>query len=225
MEMSPSIVAMLGFGLAGITCLAVAEKFLPVIPSYILLMLLGMGASDVAGLATMVIATTAGSTIGSVCWYGLGRTLGSHRVETVVSAYGRFVLLPLPLYLRLVERYRRNQFWATLVGHTIPTVRVYLGLPAGVFRLELRRFILATLLGSLAWNTPFLSLGFMLQGSDRDPLSLGLLVAILFLGGESAILWAVRQAKSMAHVALEPIEEKSRGVEAGGSATARIKRS
>lgn len=214
MEMSPAIVAMLGFGIAGIICLAVAEKFVPVIPSYILLMFLGMAAGDGPGLAAMVIAATVGSTIGSVCWYGLGRTLGSHRVETLVADYGRFVLLPLPLYQRLVERYRRNQFWATLVGHTIPTVRVYLGLPAGVFRLELRQFVLAALLGSLVWNVPFLSLGFVLQGSGRDPLSLGLLVAIVLVGGEFIILWGVRQARRMGRTRLEPIEERRHSAEA-----------
>ncbi|WP_454811232.1 DedA family protein [Labrys neptuniae] len=225
MEMSPAIVAMLGFGLAGITCLAIAEKFLPVIPSYILLMFLGMAARDGPGLAATVIATTVGSTIGSVCWYGLGRALGPHRVETLVAAYGRFVLLPLPLYLRLVERYRRNQFWATLVGHTIPTVRVYLGLPAGVFRLELRRFILAALLGSLAWNVPFLSLGFILKGSDRDPLSLGLLVAIVLVGGEFAILWGVRQVRRMERVRLERLDEIRRRADHDRPAPARGGRS
>ncbi|MDH6231752.1 membrane protein DedA with SNARE-associated domain [Mesorhizobium soli] len=113
MEMSSAIIAMLGFGVTGVTCLAVAEKFVPIMPSYILLMVLGMAASDGSGLAAMVVATTVGSTIGSVCWYGLGRALGSRLVEALVAGYGRLILLPFPLYQRLVGRYRRNQFWAT----------------------------------------------------------------------------------------------------------------
>ncbi|MDH6234760.1 membrane protein DedA with SNARE-associated domain [Mesorhizobium soli] len=81
MEMSSAIIAMLGFGVAGVSCLAVAEKFVPIIPSYILLMLLGTAVTRRSDLAAMVVATTVGSTIGSVCWYGLGRVLGSRRVD------------------------------------------------------------------------------------------------------------------------------------------------
>jgi hypothetical protein len=53
--MSSAIIAMLGFGVAGITCLAVAKKFVPIMPTYILLMLLGMAASGGSGLAAMAV--------------------------------------------------------------------------------------------------------------------------------------------------------------------------
>jgi hypothetical protein len=43
-----------------------------------------------------------------VCWYALGRALGSQRVEAVVAGYGPLILLPLPLYQRLVGHYSRN---------------------------------------------------------------------------------------------------------------------
>lgn len=195
MEMSPIIATMLSFGLVGLVCLAIAEKFVPIFPSYVLLMFVGMTAKSSLNLAAIVAATAFGSTLGSLLWYGFGWTLGSHRVEDLVTRYGRFILLPPSLYQRLVGSYRRNQFWTTLVGHTIPAVRVYLGLPAGVFKLELRGFALATLIGSLLWNTPFLCLGFLLYGSGRDPITLGLAVAVGLIAAEFAIVWILRRAK------------------------------
>lgn len=195
MEMSPAIATMLSFGIVGMVFLAVAEKFVPVFPSYVLLMLLGMTATDGFNLAAIVAATVVGSALGSLVWYGLGRRLGHRRVEALVSRYGRFVFLPPPLYRRLVEAYRRNQFWVTLVGHTIPTVRVYLGLPAGVFRLEIWHFTLAALIGSLLWNAPFLILGFVLHGSGRDPVWLGLAVAVVLIGAEFSVLRVVRRMR------------------------------
>jgi len=197
MEISPIMAGLLGFGSAGIIGVTVAEKFVPLVPSYVLLTLLGMAASSTSGLATMVVATTVGSTIASLCWYGLGRALGSRRVEALVAGYGRLILLPTPLYRRLAERYRHNQFWATLIGHSVPVVRIYIGLPAGVFRLELRQFITAAMLGSFVWNAPLLGLGFLLRGNGGDPFGLGLVVAIVLVGVEFAILWGIRLQRRM----------------------------
>lgn len=195
MEMSPAIITMLNFGIVGTAFLAVAEKFVPVFPSYLLLMFLGMTATDGFNLVSIVAATVVGSTLGSLIWYRLGRTLGFRRVEALVSRYGRFVFLPPALYQRLIDAYRRNQFWVTLIGHTIPAVRVYIGLPAGVFRLEPWYFTLAALLGCLLWNAPFLILGFALHGGGHDPIALGLAVAVTLISTEFAVLWIARRMR------------------------------
>jgi alkaline phosphatase len=192
METSSTIVTLLSFGLVGIGCLAVVEKFVPLFPSYVLLMFLGMTVSDSATLAMTILVTTVGSVIGAVGWYGLGRALGSERIESLVARYGKFVLLRPSLYERLTGAYRSNHFWVTLVGQTLPTVRIYLALPAGVLRLEPRAFLAATSLGTLIWNMPFLSLGYALRGSDRDPVSIGFWVAIALIAAEFAILLGLR---------------------------------
>lgn len=192
METSSTIVTLLSFGFVGIGCLAVIEKFVPLFPSYVLLMFLGMTVADSATLAMTILVTTIGSVIGAVGWYGLGRALGSQRIESLVARYGKYVFLRPSLYGRLTNAYRSNHFWVTLVGQTLPTVRIYLALPAGVLRLEPRAFLAATSLGTLIWNMPFLSLGYALRGSDRDPVSIGFWVAIALIAAEFAILMGLR---------------------------------
>lgn len=64
-----------------------------------------------------------------------------------------------------------------------------------MFKLELRGFILATLIGSLLWNTPFLCLGFLLYGSGYDPITLGLAVAVSLIAAEFAIVWILRRTR------------------------------
>ena len=76
METSSTIVTLLSFGFAGIGCLAIVEKFVPLFPSYVLLMFLGMTISDGPTLAMTILVTTIGSVIGAVGWYGLGSALG-----------------------------------------------------------------------------------------------------------------------------------------------------
>lgn len=195
METTSTIATLMSFGLLGISCLAVAEKFVPILPSYILLMVLGMTAADGADLVMMIVATSVGSVVGAVGWYGLGRALGAERIEGFVARFGKYVLLKPSLYGRLTGAYRSNHFWVTLIGQTLPTVRIYLALPAGVLRLEPKAFLAATSLGTLIWNMPFLSLGYALHGSDHDAVSVGFWVAAGLIATELAILLALRLRK------------------------------
>ena len=80
MHSSYAVALFLNFGLLGAFCIALVEKFAPMIPSYVTLMLLGMTASDSSSLVMMILATAAGSLISSIGWYGIGRVLGEQRV-------------------------------------------------------------------------------------------------------------------------------------------------
>jgi alkaline phosphatase len=185
----------LNFGLLGVGCLALAEKFIPLLPSYVLLMLVGLTVSDGTMLAMTIMATSVGSVVGAIGWYGLGHAFGSQRIERLVTAYGKYVLLRPPLYRRLTDAYRGNHFWVTLIGQALPTVRIYLALLAGVLRLEPRGFVAATAIGTVIWNMPFLGLGYVLRGSGHDPVSTGFWVAAILISVEVAIILGLRLYK------------------------------
>lgn len=195
MDTSSTIAMFLHFGLLGIGCLAVAEKFIPLFPSYVLLMLLGLTVPDGTMLAMTIMATSVGSVVGAIGWYGLGRAFGSQRIEGLVTAYGKYVLLRPSLYRQLTDAYRGNHFWVTLIGQTLPTVRIYLALPAGVLRLEPRAFVAATAIGTVIWNMPFLILGYALRGSSHDPVGIGFWVAAVLIAVEAAIILGLRLYK------------------------------
>jgi membrane protein DedA with SNARE-associated domain len=192
MDTSSTIATLLSFGLVGIGCLAVIEKFVPLLPSYVLLMVLGMTISDGVTLTMTIMVTTIGSVIGAIGWYGLGRVLGSQRIEGLVARYGKYLFLRPALYQQLTSAYRSNHFWVTLIGQTLPTVRIYLALPAGVLKLEPRAFVAATSLGTLIWNMPFLTLGYALRGSGHDPVSIGFWVAVVLIAVECTVLLGFR---------------------------------
>ena len=116
-------------------------------------------------------------------------------IENLVARYGKYIFFRPSLYGRLTNAYRSNHFWVTLIGQTLPTVRIYLALPAGVLKLEPRAFLAATSLGTLIWNMPFLSLGYALRGSGHDPVSIGFWVAVVLIAAEFAILLGFRFCK------------------------------
>jgi alkaline phosphatase len=195
--MSPGeiIPTFLSFGLAGMFAISFLEKFIPVAPSYVLFMLLGMTAASQSGLLALLVVTIAGSLAGSLGWYGLGRWLGEQRVEAAVARYGKYIFFKLPTYHRLAASYRGNRFVVTMLGQTVPVARVYLGLPAGVLRLPLASFSAAAALGILPWNLTFLTLGFVLQGSSQSPTTVGLWASAVLIATEFALFFLVRSVR------------------------------
>lgn len=181
----PDLVALLaGFGAFGFVLCALVEKIVPILPSYLMLVVLGM-TSIATGhdLAIAALACTFGSTLGSLGWYLMGRWLGSKRGEALVARFGRYVFFDLHQYHRLTASYMRDRFWITVVGQTIPAVRIYLAFPAGVLGLPPIGFATATFLGALAWNAPLLALGYALRGSAIDPVTaaVGTIIGLLVI--------------------------------------------
>lgn len=183
----------LSWGLIGVGLLAFGEKIIPVVPSSVLLLFLGM--RTISGWGDLILtigATAAGSAAGALCWYGCGRAFGRARSEAWVARYGRFIFLSPSFYRRMADAYRRDHFWVTLLGQTIPMVRLYLPIPAGVFEIAPGAFAVATLLGCVAWNTPLLILGYALRDTGHDPFYVGLLAVAGLMVAELAFLFMLR---------------------------------
>ena len=187
--------SLLNYSLAGVAGICLAEKFIPVMPSYVMLVLLGMTLVDTSSELSAIIGfSVTGSVIGGVLWYTFGRVIGAERCERFVARFGKYIMLKLELYQRLTNAYRRNHFWVTTIGQIVPTARIYLALPAGVIRLPAGPFVVATTLGTLAWNAPLISLGYLLQNSGWSPLAAGsVAVAILITIEAVALLTVLRR--------------------------------
>lgn len=193
---SPLYQSMLDMGLLGIVALAFAEKLIPVLPSYLMLVFLGATyVSDLPELIVLILATVCGSTLGALFWYGIGRLAGRECTDTLVARFGRYIFLPVARYRAMANAYETNQFWITLVAQTIPTTRIFLAMPAGVLRLKLQGFLPATILGIFIWNTPLVVLGFVLRQSESDPLQMGIAVVGAIILGELAIGLIFRRAR------------------------------
>ena len=194
MDIPGPLAALLAWGLPGIAVIALAEKLIPAVPSYVLYVFLGMTAVSGGGaLVATILAATLGSSLGALAWYGLGRALGERRTEAAVERWGRWVFLPPQRYRHLAGLYRRNHFVATLLGQVTPVVRIYLPLPAGVLGLALVPFTLAIALGNLAWDAALLGIGYALRGSGGDPLKVGVGVVAGLLLIETLAVFALRR--------------------------------
>jgi len=184
---------LLACGLGGILVLSFLEKLVPVMPSYVLLVVFGLMTVDDAGdLAWTVLASTIGSVAGGVGWYMFGRCVGGTRCERLVERYGKFLLLlPPPLYRRLVAAYSRHHFWVTAIGQTVPTARIYLALPAGVIGVSFLPFLIASSLGTVVWNAPLIAIGYLLRGTGWDAATIGVAVVAIIIVIEATVVMVV----------------------------------
>jgi membrane protein DedA with SNARE-associated domain len=176
---------------------ALVEKFIPVLPSYVLFPAVGMGAHGVGDLLLRCLVAAVGSLGGALGWYLLGAGIGAGRVRRLVERHGRWVLLSPVLYERMSVAYRRRPFAITLLGQLVPTVRIFQALPAGVLRLPLRPFLVATAIGSLGWIVPLATAGHVLRlyGWSAAEAGLALLAALVAIEGTAVLLMRRRAQK------------------------------
>jgi len=175
---------------------ALLEKFIPILPSYVLFPAIGMGATDTRGLLLRCITATIGSVGGAAGWYLLGTLIGPLQVQRFVKHYGRWIFLSPQLYDRIAASYRRWPFGMTFIGQLIPTVRIYQALPAGVLQLPLLPFLVATGIGALCWIAPLTIAGHSLRqyGWTASEAGMGMLVVLLTIEG-IALLGVHRKLK------------------------------
>lgn len=151
-EIATNMIATAGYG--GLAFGLFVDSFGIPIPSEVLLPLAGAAAKQgQMSLLIVIIVGTLAQTLGAMLAYviGMGPGLG------FVKRYGKYVLFSeheLEKTHALFEKYGSR---LTFVGRCLPGIRTYIGIPAGMARMDFGRFVAASFMGSLIW-TVFLSL-------------------------------------------------------------------
>jgi membrane protein DedA with SNARE-associated domain len=151
-------------GYAGIVLMMFLEGIFPPIPSWLVMPLAGFEASQgrFSPLA-VVLAGTAGSTLGAICWYFVGRLVGVDRLKAFAARHGHWLTLTPAQVDRADRWFDRHGSPAVMMARVVPVVRLLISVPAGVFAMDLRRFILFTAIGDTMWNGMMTAAGYLLR--------------------------------------------------------------
>jgi membrane protein DedA with SNARE-associated domain len=136
------------------------ENIFPPIPSEVILPVAGLTAAR--GSFTLVEAllwTTAGSIVGALLLYGLGRLLGAERLR---KAAHWIPLVKVDDVDKTIAWFERHGSKAVFFGRMLPIFRSLISIPAGVSKMPIWRFTLLTAAGSALWNTIFVLAGYFL---------------------------------------------------------------
>lgn len=183
-------------GYAGIFIAMVVENVFPPIPSEVVLPLAGFEAArGELDLVPSVAAATAGSVVGALILYWLGRYGG----RPAVRRWGAV--------LRVTDReLATSEGWFSRFGdvvvlgaRVIPLARSVVSIPAGLLRMPLGRFLVLTTIGTLVWNVALIGAGHQL-GANWERVAeligrysdLAFLLIVVGVIAAGVVLWRTR---------------------------------
>jgi membrane protein DedA with SNARE-associated domain len=154
------------YGYIGIMVVIALENLFPPIPSEIVLPFGGfMTTRTLLTIPGVIVASTAGSVLGAVILYWVGRMVNVNRLESFVGRWGH-ILRVSKKDIRTAEGwFLRYGNWTVFFCRLIPVVRSLISIPAGMAKMNFSTFIVFSTLGTLVWNTILVSLGAFLGES------------------------------------------------------------
>lgn len=152
-------------GYAGVFLLMLLENVVPPIPSELIMPLAGFTAArGELSIVLVVVAGTAGSLIGALFWYNVGRRLGLDRLKRLAARHGRWLTLSPGDVDRADDWFGRHGRRAVFFGRLVPTVRTLISVPAGINGMPLASFLAWSVLGTGCWTALLAGAGYLLQG-------------------------------------------------------------
>ena len=152
-------------GYAGVLVAMTIESAMIPLPSELILPFAGFLISDPTSVEKLtnahwnywivVIVATIGNLIGSLIAYAIGAWGGRPFLER----WGRYVLIR-PHDIELADHFFERYGSATaFFSRLLPVVRTFISFPAGVARMDLRRFIVYSTAGAFIWSAILTELG------------------------------------------------------------------
>jgi membrane protein DedA with SNARE-associated domain len=144
------------FGIAG--GMMIESMCIP-LPSEIVLPLAGFMVADGSiNLWIANIAVSIGSLTGSLIAY----TVGYYGGRPFILNYGKHFFVSEEHFYKAENTFKRHGPAAVFFGRLLPIIRTFISLPAGIAKMDLKKFIFYSLLGILPWNFILLFLGYKL---------------------------------------------------------------
>lgn len=150
-------------GYPGIAIIVFLENLFPPIPSEVILPFSGfMTTTGTVHLVGVTVASTTGSLLGAIALYALGGWFGRERIYRFVERYQRYLGVNPEQVSRAENWFERYGSRTVFLCRMIPILRSLISIPAGLVRMNILRFSVYTVCGSLIWNTVLISLGALL---------------------------------------------------------------
>ncbi len=140
--------------------------------------------------AGVILTATAGSIVGSLIGYAIGKFGG----RPFVTRFGKYLLLDARDLAATDRFFQRRGSITILVARFIPIVRHLISIPAGMAGMRLPFFCLFTIVGAGLWNAFLTWAGFMLRKNWTTILRYSHLIDIVVIVvlGALVILYVVR---------------------------------
>jgi membrane protein DedA with SNARE-associated domain len=148
-------------GYPGILFLMMLESACMPVPSEIVMPFAGYLVSQGTTSMTfwgVVLIGSLGCTIGSIVAYVAGYYAG----RPLILRYGKYILLREKHLVAAEKWFSKYGDKATFLARLTPVIRTVVSLPAGIAKMNFKKFVLYSFVGSVPWNIMLTYIGFWL---------------------------------------------------------------
>jgi len=175
-------------GYWGVAFLMLLETVFPPVPSEVIMTVAGVSAARGNMTFTGVVASgTAGAMLGNYLWFWLAIKFGPQRLERFLEKHGRWLTLHWTDVERGQALFKKHGSVIVLVARMLPTFRSLISIPAGIFRMSHRRFLVFSTIGTAGWSAALAGAGYALGSQFAEvekilgPLST-VIIALIVIG-------------------------------------------
>ena len=132
---------------------------LPGFPAGIIMPLAGVYAANggLSLLSAIIISVAAGE-LGSWILYFLGVYGGNAFLNVYIKKFPKHE----PAINRTFELIRRKGYYGIFFSKLIPMIRTIISIPAGIMKMDFKRYSIASFFGVTVWNTVFIGAGYII---------------------------------------------------------------
>jgi membrane protein DedA with SNARE-associated domain len=191
-------------GYFGVLLLMIVENVFPPIPSEFIMPLAGFtSARGNLNFIGVVVAGTAGSVIGGLPLFYLGKYVGEERLKQWADAHGAWLTVSADDIEKVDRWFDRHGTKAVFIGRMVPGIRSLISIPAGISGMNIGTFVVYTAAGSALWAGMLAYLGRLL-GENYEmvntylgPIGVGVIVALVL----AFVVWVWRRKRQRAETA------------------------
>jgi len=117
-------------------------------------------------IGLIILSSSIGCVIGALINYTLSFYLGRKIIYALAeSKVAKLFFVTKAKVEHAEEYFRTNGNTSTFIGRLVPGIRHLISIPAGLAKMNLKKFILFTLIGSALWNTILTFIGYFIAYS------------------------------------------------------------
>ena len=140
------------------------ESTLVPIPSEVIMIPAGIAAAQ--GVMNIYLATIIGifgNVFGAIFSYYLAASIG----RTILFRIGKYFFVKPSTIIKIENFFQNHGPISVFIGRLVPGFRHFISLPAGIAKMNIKKFYFYTTAGSGIWTTILSALGFFIGGNQQ----------------------------------------------------------